>query len=178
MDLGWERVRAAAAPRPCFATAALCSAALLAAALAFQYLGGLAPCELCVWQRVPYVAVLGLGALGALLAPRLAPAHAVALAAACALLFFADAAIAGFHVGVEQGWWEGSESCSAAAAPAGDLEALRAAVFAAPAAFCDTVAWSLFGLSMAAWNGLAALALGAATAVAAAGWRRRNAVGA
>ena len=27
------------------------SAALLLGALAFQYLGGLAPCEMCIWQR-------------------------------------------------------------------------------------------------------------------------------
>lgn len=162
-----------APPRLFFVLAAAASAALLAAALAFQHVGGLAPCVLCVWQRVPYAAVAALGLAGALLHRRLPPAAAAALAAACAALFAADAAIAGFHVGVEQGWWKGTESCTAAGAPAGDLQALRDAVFAAPVAFCDTVAWSMLGLSMAAWNGLAALALAAASAAVVAGWRPR-----
>ncbi|MFP4274908.1 MAG: disulfide bond formation protein B, partial [Paracoccaceae bacterium] len=41
------------------------SAALLAAAFAFQHLGGLAPCTLCLWQRWPHAAavLLGLAAL-------------------------------------------------------------------------------------------------------------------
>ena len=33
------------------AAAAGGSAALLLGALAFQYLGGLAPCQLCIWRR-------------------------------------------------------------------------------------------------------------------------------
>ena len=37
---------------------ALVSAAILLAALALQFLGGLAPCPLCIWQRWPYVALV------------------------------------------------------------------------------------------------------------------------
>ena len=43
--------------------AGLGSAALLAGAFAFQYLGGLPPCQLCLWQRWPHAAavlILGL----------------------------------------------------------------------------------------------------------------------
>lgn len=40
------------------------SAGLLLGALAFQYIGGMAPCALCIWQRWPHVvALLGTGAL-------------------------------------------------------------------------------------------------------------------
>jgi disulfide bond formation protein DsbB len=35
------------------AAVALGSAAVLGTALAFQHLGGLAPCVLCYWQRYP-----------------------------------------------------------------------------------------------------------------------------
>ena len=160
---------AALPPQRYFPLAALAAAALLAAALAFQYIGGLAPCPLCMWQRIPYAAIAAAGIAGALWVPRGAAAP---LAALCAALFLADAAIAGFHAGVEQGWWRGAEGCSAAAVPAGDIDALRDAVFSAPAAFCDEIAWSLFGLSMAAWNGLIALGLAVVSAGAAAGWRR------
>lgn len=169
MVLFLKAARALAPPGRYFASAGLCAAGMLAIALGFQYLGGLAPCELCHWQRVPYAAVVALAAAGLLLRGRLSPAAATALVAGCAALFFADAAIAGFHVGVEQGWWAGTSSCAAADAPADDLDALREAVFAAPAVFCDAVAWSFAGLSMAGWNGLAALALGGASALVVAG---------
>ncbi len=163
---------AALPPQRYFLLAALASAAMLAAALAFQYVGGLAPCPLCIWQRVPYAAAAALAVAAALWVRRGAPRRAaVALAALCAALFMADAAIAGFHAGVEQGWWRGAEGCSAAAVPAGDIDALRDAVFSAPTVFCDEIAWSMFGLSMAAWNGLIALGLAAVSAGAAAGWR-------
>ena len=41
------------------------SAIALLAALGSQYLGGLAPCKLCIWQRIPHgvAIVIGLGAL-------------------------------------------------------------------------------------------------------------------
>ena len=37
------------------------SAGLLLAALAFQHLGGLYPCILCLWQRWPHLVALLLG---------------------------------------------------------------------------------------------------------------------
>lgn len=43
------------------AIAAAGSAALLLGALAFQYLGGLAPCQLCIWQRWPHLAAVLIG---------------------------------------------------------------------------------------------------------------------
>ena len=43
---------------------ALASAAILLGALALQYLGGLPPCHLCIWQRWPYVALIALGLTG------------------------------------------------------------------------------------------------------------------
>ena len=36
-------------------------------AFAFQHLGGLAPCKLCLWQRWPHGAAVALGAIGAVL---------------------------------------------------------------------------------------------------------------
>ncbi len=43
------------------AFAALGSAALLAGAFAFQYIGGLAPCQLCIEQRWPHAAAIVFG---------------------------------------------------------------------------------------------------------------------
>lgn len=59
------------------------SAALLLGALAFQRIGGLAPCELCLWQRYPHGVAIVVGIL-ALMAWR--PVLAWLGAAACSTL--------------------------------------------------------------------------------------------
>jgi disulfide bond formation protein DsbB len=41
--------------------ATLGSVALLGGAFAFQYIGGLAPCQLCLWQRWPHAAAILIG---------------------------------------------------------------------------------------------------------------------
>jgi disulfide bond formation protein DsbB len=133
--------------------AAAGSAGLLLGALAFQHLGGLAPCVLCIWQRWPHVIAL---AFAALYLWRKPPALAV-LAGLAALT---SAGIGVFHVGVEQGWWEGLAQCTV-----NTLEGVSAADLlntevnvGAPAA-CDKVAWSMFGISMPGWNVLSSTAI-------------------
>lgn len=122
------------------------SVALLAGALAFQYLGGLAPCTLCIWQRWPHLAAVVIGLAALALPGRVLPV----LGAVAAL---ATAGVGAFHVGVEQGWWQGLASCSAgsiAGLSVDDLLNPNVAV-AAPVR-CDEIPWSMAGLSMAGWN--------------------------
>ena len=38
--------------------------ALIAGALGFQYIGGIAPCEMCHWQRWPHIAAAIIGIVG------------------------------------------------------------------------------------------------------------------
>ncbi len=128
------------------------SLALLLGALGFQYLGGLAPCHLCLLQRWPHAIAIALGLL--LLAWPRRP-----LALLAALVVLAGAGIAGYHVGVEQGWWQGPASCTApqpGATSAGDL---LDQILATPVVLCDQVAWSLWGISMAGWNAILSLGL-------------------
>ena len=42
------------------------SLSMLLGAWAFQYIGGLAPCEMCIWQRWPHAAPIWLGLGGAI----------------------------------------------------------------------------------------------------------------
>ncbi len=135
------------------------SVAVLGSAFAFQYLGDLQPCVLCVYQRYPYgiTIALGLVAVGHVLARRRRAEPYLLLA--CALVFLAGAGLAGFHVGVEQKWWQGSAACGALGPAPDSLEALKAQVLAAPIVRCDEVPWSLFGISMAGYNFLISLAL-------------------
>jgi disulfide bond formation protein DsbB len=138
-----------------FTTALLLAgpAALLGGALAFQYIGGLAPCEMCMWQRWALVATLALALLG------WAVGHARVVLALAALAVLAGAGIAAFHVGVEQHWWRGITAC-AAAPLAGTTAEVMSEIMAAPLVRCDAIAWSFFGISMAGWNALVSSVIG------------------
>ena len=94
-----------AQPRGLAILAFAAGAGALAAALIAEHGFGLRPCILCHWQRYAHVAAAAL-ALVVLLAPGRLPRLTLG---AAALAFIASAAIAGFHVGVEQRWWEGTE---------------------------------------------------------------------
>jgi disulfide bond formation protein DsbB len=145
------------------AVAALASLAALATALGSQFLGGLPPCELCHWQRVPYAAVVVVA--GAAVLRR--PAFSRAAVALSALLFLAGAALALYHVGVEQGWFQPPGACSANFGAAQSVEELKRLLEAAPITRCTDVAWSLFGLSIAGYNFIASAVLTVFSAIAA-----------
>ena len=127
---------------------------LLLAAFAFQYLGALAPCPLCIWQRWPHAVAVALGVLIVLVPGR-------GLAGLGALAMLAGAGIGIYHTGIERGWWAGPASCTAPSPGDLDAGALLDQIMATPLVLCDEVAWSFLGLSMASWNALACLALAA-----------------
>ncbi len=154
------------APRSACLLLTLASAVILLAALALQYLGGLAPCHLCVLQRWPYVALIGLGLIGWRRQPR-------PLLALATLVLLGGAGLAGYHLGVEQGWLVLPESCTAGGS-AQTVEQLKQLLAEAPPA-CDQVRFTLVGLTLAGWNLLASLALAAYAAAAALGLGRRTA---
>lgn len=134
------------------------SAAILAAAFAFQYLGGLAPCVLCLWQRFPYGIVIVLAAVAfALNSQR----WTAALMTLCGIVLVAGAGIAFYHVGVEQHWWQGTAACGSALTPAATIDELRERLLAQPVVRCDEISWSLFGVSMAGYNFMLSAALAA-----------------
>jgi len=123
----------------------------LGAAFGSQYLGGLQPCVLCIYQRYPYGVVIGLGLL-ALLAWR-QPTVAAGLTLLAAIALFVDAGIAAFHVGVEEQWWEGLKACESTIDPTSmTIEEIAEALKQAPPVPCDQKAFVLFGISMAGYN--------------------------
>jgi disulfide bond formation protein DsbB len=143
------------------------SAGALAVAFIAQYGFGLEPCVLCLYQRWPFVAALGLGVIGIALA--LGGRSAVPALALAGLACLGNAGLAVYHVGIEEHWWQGSAACTGSAAQGLSLEELKAAILAAPPVRCDEVAWRLFGLSMAGWNVPLSAALGLFSLAAA--WR-------
>ncbi|HEX2117442.1 MAG TPA: disulfide bond formation protein B [Alphaproteobacteria bacterium] len=153
-------------PRTAAGLVVLASAAVLSSAYAFEHWGGLAPCILCWWQRYAHMGVIAIAMLALL--PVGAGLRAVLLLGAAATAL-AGAGIAGFHVGVEQHWWQGTAECGSTLGPATSIEEMRQRLLAQPVVRCDEVAWSLFGISMAGYNVLISLAL--AALAAAAGWK-------
>jgi disulfide bond formation protein DsbB len=137
-------------------------AALAAAAPIFarasEGIWGIAPCELCLWQRWPYwvAAALALAAAAFPRARRL-------LGAAAILAVLASGAVAAFHVGVEQGWWPSPlPGCQAPRATlGGSVDDMMKALSTAPSKPCDAPTYLVPGLpvSMAAMNLLYALGL-------------------
>lgn len=139
----------------------LAALAVLSAALYFEHALDYAPCKLCHWQRAPYYAALPVFLLP-LLFGKTAVKPALLLFAA---LFAIDAGIAGFHVGVEQKWWQGPSTCTASGFLDDPMAALKQ-ILEAPIVRCDEISWSFLDLSMAYWNMLIALALAALSLIA------------
>jgi disulfide bond formation protein DsbB len=138
------------------------SAAVLLAALGFQFIGGLAPCPLCIWQRWPHVAAIVLG-LAALALPARAARVTMALGAVAMLT---GAGLGLFHAGVERRWWTGPTTCTSGAIDGLSVDALVARIKAAPLVRCDEIPWEFAGLSMAGWNAALSLVLAGVFAAA------------
>ena len=137
------------------AVAILGSVALLGGALAFQYLGGLAPCQMCIWQRWPHAIAIVLGLI-AFVPPARKPATRLA-----GLVVLIGAGIAVFHAGVEWNWWEGLTACTGTGDMLGGLGAEDLLSTDGPLGVvrCDEAAWVFLGLSMAGWNAIFSLLL-------------------
>jgi len=138
-----------AMPRSAYGIAAASIGALLFA-FTLQFGFGVLPCQLCLWQRVPFSAAAALALMALYTRPY--GKHTQALLGSCAVLFLANAGIAVFHSGVERHWWEWHSACTGLSLTGDSLEAMREKLLAAPVTRCDEITWSLFGLSMANWN--------------------------
>jgi disulfide bond formation protein DsbB len=136
---------------------AVAAAVILGAALVAQYGFGLYPCELCMYQRYPYMAIIALGLFGAFLIK--SERWRFALALLCGVLFLTTAGIAFYHAGVEWGIFTGPTACSSAGSPDQTLEEMREALRNAPLVPCDQPMAKILGLSLAGWNAIVAFAL-------------------
>ncbi|MCW5736785.1 MAG: disulfide bond formation protein B [Enhydrobacter sp.] len=132
--------------------AALFSIVLLGGAYWFQYVVGLAPCEMCLWQRYPHMLAILFGLLTLPLMQ--APRAALAFALLAVLALFATAGIGVFHAGVEYRWWEGPQACSGRIPTGLSTEELKKILLGARMVRCDEAAWKMWGISMAGWNAI------------------------
>lgn len=143
------------------------SAALVLGALAFQFLGGLPPCPMCIWQRWPHVVAVMI----ALLAVTVLWRQRRWLAALGALTMLVSAGLGAFHAGVEWNWWEGPTTCTSGDITQLSADELMAQILGAPLVRCDEIVWEFLGLTMAGWNAIFSLGFAALWAGSFLWWR-------
>lgn len=133
----------------------------LAVAFILQFGFGVQPCILCLYERVPYALLAATGAVGLLFA---GPATQRWLLGLCALILLAGAGLGGYHVGVEEHWWQAATGCAVTPAETLSIDQLQAALLT-PLKPCDQVDFRVAGLSLAGINGLLSLALASLYAI-------------
>lgn len=141
-------------------TAAL-GVVVLGTVLASQYLGGLQPCELCLYQRWPWGVAIALGVLAAVIRP----ARRV-LVGLAGLVILLGGLLAAYHAGVEYGWFPGFTSCTSAISAGSSVADLRNQLLNAPVVRCDVPGFVLFGISMAGYNAILSVIAGLVLLVA------------
>jgi disulfide bond formation protein DsbB len=149
-------------PLPVAALVLAGAAATLAGAWTFQSIG-VAPCELCLKERLPYYASLPLAAAAMFLARNGQTAAARVLLGLLAAIFSAGALLALYHAGVEWKLWAGPTGCTGDFVKPASMEEFQRQLRNARVVRCDEVSLRLLGLSLAGWNvfvsaGLALLA--------------------
>jgi len=132
---------------------------VLSAAYSAQYVGGLRPCILCLYSRIPWF-IAGALMLVTILMNFSGPGRrGILFLTGLALLV--GAGISGYHVGVEQGYFQPPSACSATEMPA-NLEQLKALLQTAAPPRCDEIPWEMYGISLAGYNVIASFAMAVA----------------
>jgi disulfide bond formation protein DsbB len=134
--------------------------ATILAALAFEHLGGYAPCPLCLEERYAYYFAVPASALALLLARSDKTGLARSLLLLIALAFLANVAAGIYHAGVEWKWWAGPGECSGAF----ELQWGEGGIVDTPIIRCDEASWRFLGLSFAGWNAVVSAFLAAVAA--------------
>jgi len=153
--------RAKAEPAAAAAIAVfLLSLATLAGAWFFQYVLKLAPCPLCLTQRIPYHIIIPLSLLLAIAAIVRAPRNLVLVGfAAIAIVACCNVVLGLYHAGVEWHWWPGPADCSGPLTDFRTGGSLLDQLHTVHVVRCDEAAWRFLGLSLAGYNVLISLAL-------------------
>ncbi|MEG9884762.1 MAG: disulfide bond formation protein B [Hyphomicrobiales bacterium] len=129
----------------------------LVGAWSFEIFGFYRPCPLCLIERWPYYAVVGVVVSAKLRSPwtgKPIPRHW--LLAVCGVIMLASASLGIHHAGLEWGWWSESAACRHFGVPSSHMPP---DLSAAPIVACDRAAWRFLGLSLAGYNAILSLGL-------------------
>lgn len=123
---------------------------ILVVAYIMEHVFGILPCQMCLYERNVFMAVGTLSFLSFFLVPaRFHPFIVIILG----FVFMGGSLLAGYHVAVQQHWVNLPTFCiSNDFGDFDSVESLRDQMLKTPLVRCDQVNWSLFGLSLAAYN--------------------------
>lgn len=127
-------------------------------ALAFEHIGGLIPCPLCLMQRWAYYAAIPVLFFAMALAGE-KPRLAAFLFVAVALAFLANTGLGVYHAGAEWQLWPGPDTCAGAQSLPTSAADLLKELPATQVVRCDEAAIRIGGLSLAGWNAVTSLVL-------------------
>lgn len=128
---------------------------LLAGAIAFQEIGGLTPCEMCLWQRWPLLAAIAIALVGLFARGHRALLRGLIATAAGGIL--TSGLIALDHLGVERKWWHGHTACTSSIPKGLSPSEILDAIIHMPIHRCEVPQWTMAGLSLADFNAIISL---------------------
>ena len=118
-----------------------------------EFYFSLLPCELCVYQRFPYIVVIIFAALA--IGSGFYDKQKIALIFAS--IFLVSSFLAFYHSGVEYGLWSYG-GCAKQALPE-TLEKFHSSLAHPMPKSCNEIEWTIFNLSISIYNGVLSLAL-------------------
>jgi disulfide bond formation protein DsbB len=137
----------------------LIAAATIAGAWIFQAFG-IAPCELCLSERIPYYVGVPVAALTLIFALRESKALMLVGFILLFLIFAFSAGFGIYHAGVEWHFWEGPTACTGSTmTKATSMQDFMNQLRTVKVVRCDAVAIRILGLSLAGWNAVISAAL-------------------
>jgi disulfide bond formation protein DsbB len=153
-------------PLTAAAAIALLGALALASVYYVQYVMLIAPCPLCLEQRIAYYVCVPLAAYLWLGAANRASRKALMLGfVVIAGVMLWNTALSTYHAGVEYKFWPGPTDCTGPIDKFGSVNNMLDQLQRISLVRCDQVSWSLLGISLAGYDAMLSLVL---TAVA--GW--------
>ena len=125
----------------------------LLAALASEVFLGLEPCIMCIYQRIPFLAVIIFTITG--LSLRGFKGFSATMIGLSGFAFLINSVLAFYHTGIEQKWWASMvEGCKVPNFDQLEPQSMLENILSAPTARCDEIPWSdpILNLSMANYN--------------------------
>lgn len=142
------------------AAALVVALAAILGAIGIEYLGGYAPCPLCLEQRTAYYVSIPLLFLALVLVAADRRRLAALLFFTVALAFLLNSALGVYHAGAELKYWPGPATCAGGGVGVtGNAGSLLGELANSRVVRCDEPALLVLGLSLAAWNALVSLGL-------------------
>ena len=129
------------------------SLAIISGAYILEFFYNFPPCELCIYQRIPYFFILFICIISFFMQYKNIYFYSIFF------LFFTSFLIAFFHSLVERGIVEYSSGCTSSVENFESIEDLRLHLDSVPLTKCDEILFSVMGFSLANINTIISLSL-------------------